>query len=171
METYPCKSSLVCVNTKKRRLWKLSRRFKMGARICLLYDGFFLLPSSGRSFHIYETWCLANTRREIPAPTPHDEADWAVNSAFAQQWKPQWGAFKRPSGLAPARWRGLAPTSSNLSKTKPETSWQTEKFRAFCLQWFPAIFTPYANFTPNDAMICAEQKECCSGLVEKLRGW
>ena len=25
--------------------------------------------------HIYETWCLANTRREIPAPTPHDEAD------------------------------------------------------------------------------------------------
>ena len=30
----------------------------------------FLLPSSGRSFHIYETWCLANTRREIPAPTP-----------------------------------------------------------------------------------------------------
>ena len=35
----------------------------------------FSLPSSGRSFHIYETWCLANTRREIPAPTPHDEAD------------------------------------------------------------------------------------------------
>ena len=32
------------------------------------------------------------------------------------------GAFKRPSGLAPARWRGLAPTSSNLSKAKPETS-------------------------------------------------
>ena len=23
------------------------RRFKMGARICLLYDGFFLLPSCG----------------------------------------------------------------------------------------------------------------------------
>lgn len=84
METYPCKSSLVCVNTKKRRLWKLSCRFKMGARICLLYDGFFLLPSSGRSFHIYETWCLANTRREIPAPTPHDEADWAVNFQFKQ---------------------------------------------------------------------------------------
>ena len=29
------------------------------------------------------------------------------------------GAFKRPSGLAPARWRGLAPTSSNLSTAKP----------------------------------------------------
>ena len=24
-----------------------SRRFKMGARMCLLYDGFFLLPSCG----------------------------------------------------------------------------------------------------------------------------
>ena len=52
--------------------------------MCLLYNGLFLLPSSGRSFHIYETWCLANTRREIPAPTPHDEADWTVNFQFKQ---------------------------------------------------------------------------------------
>ena len=31
---------------------------------------FFLLPSSGRSFQIYETWCFANTRREITVPIP-----------------------------------------------------------------------------------------------------
>ena len=29
-----------------------SRRFKMGARICLLYDGFFLLPSCGRADYL-----------------------------------------------------------------------------------------------------------------------
>ena len=37
----------------------------------------------------------------------------------------------------------------------------------FCLRRFPAVIPPYANFTPNDAMICAEQKECCSGLTKK----
>ena len=29
------------------------------------------------------------------------------------------GAFKRPNGLALARWRGLAPTSSRLQVQKP----------------------------------------------------
>ena len=38
--------------------------------MCLLYDGFFLLPSCGRLFHIYETWCFANIWREKPAPIP-----------------------------------------------------------------------------------------------------
>ena len=31
---------------------------------------FFLLPSCGRLFHIYETWCFANIWREKPAPIP-----------------------------------------------------------------------------------------------------
>jgi len=30
-----------------------SRRFKMGAQICLLYDGFFLLPSCGRNIFVF----------------------------------------------------------------------------------------------------------------------
>ena len=37
----PCKSSLVCVDAKKRRLWKSKPPFQMGVSNCLLYDGFF----------------------------------------------------------------------------------------------------------------------------------
>jgi len=52
---------------------------------------------------------------------------------------------------------------------KPKSFCCPENFGAFCLRKFPAIFTPYANFTPNDAKIYAVQKECCSGLVMKLK--
>ena len=37
----PCKSSLVCVDAKKRRLWKSKPPVQMGVSNCLLYDGFF----------------------------------------------------------------------------------------------------------------------------------
>ena len=43
----------------------MSRRFKMGARICLLYDGFFLLPSCGRCFYFLffcATWTIMATK-------------------------------------------------------------------------------------------------------------
>ena len=40
-----------------------------------------------------------------------------------------------------------------------------EKFQAFSFDEFPVKTTPYANFTPNDAGFCAEQKERCSHLA------
>ena len=43
-----------------------------------------------------------------------------------------------------------------------------EKFQAFSFDGFPAKTTPYANFTPNDAGFCAEQKERCSSFGVRI---
>ena len=51
----PCKSSLVCVNAKKRRLWKSKPPFLWRVKMYLLCDGFFLLPSSGRFYIVIKT--------------------------------------------------------------------------------------------------------------------
>ena len=54
---------------------------------------------------------------------------------------------------------------------KAETSWFYEKFQAFSFDGFPAKTAPYANFTPNDAGFCAEQKERCSRLAQSWSVW
>jgi len=38
----------------------------------------------------------------------------------------------------------------------------------FSFDGFPAKTTPYANFTPNDAGFCAEQKERCSSFGVRI---
>ena len=42
------------------------------------------------------------------------------------------------------------------------------KFQVFSFDGFPAKTTPYANFTPNDAGFCAEQKERCSSFGVRI---
>ena len=41
-------------------------------------------------------------------------------------------------------------------------------FQAFSFDEFPVKTTPYANFTPNDAGFCAEQKERCSSFGVRI---
>ena len=70
VDLHGVRSSLVQDRRKETAALKIKATASWACECVCFTTAFFLLPSCGRLFHIYETWCFANIWREKPAPIP-----------------------------------------------------------------------------------------------------